>query len=199
MLVQLQQGIWRPLSFWSKLLNKAQCGYSATDRELLAVAYAVDKFRSYLEGQSVVEGTDHEALVGSLTKKADTALPIHRRHLHKIAQFVHKLYYLEGERNGVADALSRIILQPKNSAVNSIDNRAYLSTSPLMSVRLPQESSPEAVQDGGLVDPTFLVYLRRQRDLQTRQLTAPTFIPACTSCVSSSPVMITCQSTTDYN
>ena len=64
---------------------------------------------------------------------------------------------------------------------------------------LPQESSPEAVQDEGLVDPTFLVYLRRQRDLQTRQLSAPTFIPACSSCVSSSPVMTTCQSTTDYN
>ena len=84
-LVQLQQGIWRPLSFWSKLLNKAQCGYSATDRELLAVSYAVDKFRSYLEGQPVVVRTDHKALVGSLTKKADTALPIPRRHLLKIA------------------------------------------------------------------------------------------------------------------
>ena len=90
----------------------------------------------------MVVRTDHEALVGSLTKKADTALPIPRRHLHKIAEFVHKLYYLEGERNYVADALSRIILQPKNSAVNSIDNRADLSTPPLMSVRLPQESSP---------------------------------------------------------
>ena len=198
-LVQLQQGIWRPLSFWSKLLNKAQCGYSATDRELLAVSYAVDKFRSYLEGQPVVVRTDHKALVGSLTKKADTALPIPRRHLLKIAQFVNKLHYLEGERNGVADALSRIRLQPKNSAVNSIDNHADLSTSPLMGDTLPQESSPEAVQDEGLVDPTFLVYLRRQRDLQTRQLTAPTFIPACSSCVSSSPVMTTCQSTTDYN
>ena len=198
-LVQLQQGIWRPLSFWSKLLNKAQCGYSATDRELLAVSYAVDKFRSYLEGQPVVVRTDHKALVGSLTKKADTALPIPRRHLLKIAQFVNKLHYLEGERNGVADALSRIRLQPKNSAVNSIDNHADLSTSPLMGDTLPQESSPEAVQDEGLVDPTFLVYLRRQRDLQTRQLSAPTFIPACSSCVSSSPVMTTCQSTTDYN
>ena len=62
-----------------------------------------------------------------------------------------------------------------------------------------QESSPEAVQGEGLIDPTFLVYLQQQQDLQTRQLSAPTFIPACTSGVSSSPVVITCQSTTDYN
>ena len=46
---------------------------------------------------------------------------------------------------------------------------------------LPQESSREAVQDEGLIDPRFLVYLRRQQDLQTRQLSAPTFIPACKS------------------
>ena len=196
-LVQLQHGLWRPLSFWSKRLNKAQCGYSATDREPLAVSYAVDKLRSYLEGQPVVVRTDHKALVGSLTKKADTALPISRRHLLKIAQFVNKLHYLEGERNGVADGLSRIRLQPKNSVLNSIENRAALATSPLMGDTLPQESSPEAVQDEGLIDPTFPVYLRRQQDLQTRQLSAPTFIPAFTPGVSSSPVVTTCQSTTD--
>ena len=159
----------------------------------------MDKFRSYLEGQPVVVRTDHKALVGSLTKKADTALPIPRRHLLKIAQFVNKLHYLEGERNGVADALSRIRLQPKNSALNSIENRAAYATSPSMGDTLPQESSPEAVQDEGLIDPTFLVYLRRQQDFQMRQLSAPTFIPACTSGVSSSHVVITCQSATDYN
>ena len=150
----------------------------------------MDKFRSYLEGQPVVVRTDHKALVGSLTKKADTALPIPRRHLLKIAQFVNKLHYIEGERNCVADALSRIRLQPKNSVVNSIDNRADT---------LPEESSPEAVQDERMVDPTFLVYLRRQLDLQMRQLGAPTFVPASTSCVSSSSAVTTCQSITDYN
>ena len=62
---------------------------------------------------------------------------------------------------------------------------------------MPQESSPEAVQDEGLIDPAFLVYLRRQQDLQTRPLIAHTFIPACTSGVFSLPVVITCQSTTD--
>ena len=98
-LVQLQHEVWRPLSVWSKLLNKAQCGYSATDMELLAVSYAVAESLSYLEGQPLVVRTDHNALVGSLTKKADTALPIPRRHLLKIAQFVNKLHYLQGERN----------------------------------------------------------------------------------------------------
>ena len=80
-LVQLQQGIWKPLSFWSRQLNNAQRNYSATDRELLAISYVVDKFRSYLEGQPIVVRTDHKHLVASVTKKADTTLPIPRRHL----------------------------------------------------------------------------------------------------------------------
>ena len=72
-LVQLQHGIWKPLSFWIRQLNNAQRNYSATDRELLAVSYAVDKFRSYLEGQPIVVRTDHKPLAGSVTKKADTS------------------------------------------------------------------------------------------------------------------------------
>ena len=60
-----------------------------------------------------------QCLLGSLTKQADTTLPIHRCHLLKIVQSVSKLYYLEGERNCVSDALSRIRLQPKHSALNS--------------------------------------------------------------------------------
>ena len=95
MLVQFQRGVWKPSSFWSKQLNHAQRGYSATDRELLAVSYAVDKFRAYLEGQPIIVRTDYQPLVGSLIKKDDTAVPVPRRHLLKIAQFVDQLHYLK--------------------------------------------------------------------------------------------------------
>ena len=74
-------GLWKPLSFWSKQLNHAQRGYSATDRELLAVSYAVDTFRAYIVGQPIIVRTDHQPLVGALTKNSDTALPVPRRHL----------------------------------------------------------------------------------------------------------------------
>ena len=106
----------------------------------------------------MVVRTDRKALVGSLTKKADTAFTIPRHRLLKRAQFVNKLHYLEGKRNSVADALSRIRLQPKNSALNSIEIRAALGTSPLMGDTLPQESSTGAVQDEELIDPTFPVF-----------------------------------------
>ena len=83
--------------------------YSATDRELLAVSYAVDHFRSHIEGQPITVRTDLP-LVGSLKKAADTALPIPRRHLNRIAQFIDEVKHLSGDRNNLADAMSHIVL-----------------------------------------------------------------------------------------
>ena len=84
--------------------------------------------------------TDHKPLVGSVTKKADTALPIPRRHLLKIAQFVDQLHYLKAERNGVADALSRVRLQSKvATATNAIG--IWMSEQDDVADTLPTEGS----------------------------------------------------------
>ena len=107
-LMQKQGGHWVPLSFWSKALNKAQVSYSVFDKEMLAISYSVRHFRDYLEGQSITVRTDHRPLVGALSKRTDSQTPIQRRHLNYISQYVDKLEYLEGERNTVADALSRL-------------------------------------------------------------------------------------------
>ena len=175
-LIQLQHVIWKPLRFWSRQLNNAQRNYSATDRELLAVSYAVDKFRSYLEGQPIVVRTDHKPLVGYVTMKAVTALPIPRRHLLKIAQFVDKLHYLKAERNGVADALSRVRLQCKvATATNAIG--IWMSEQDDVADTLPTEGSHYAIQEDALVEQPFLQQRKRQRDVHNKQLRAPVVVP----------------------
>ncbi|RVW70476.1 hypothetical protein CK203_058333 [Vitis vinifera] len=46
----------------SKTSNEAQMNYKTTEKELLAVVFALDKFRAYLVGSFVVVFTDHSAL-----------------------------------------------------------------------------------------------------------------------------------------
>jgi len=45
----------------SKTLNSAQMNYTTTKKELLAVVFACEKFRSYLVGSPVVVFSDHAA------------------------------------------------------------------------------------------------------------------------------------------
>lgn len=50
-------------------LNDAQLNYSTIEKELLAIVFALDKFRSYIIGCKVIVFTDHAALKYLLTKK----------------------------------------------------------------------------------------------------------------------------------
>ena len=55
--------------FISELLNEAQQNYTTTEKELLAVVYAVDKFRSYIIGYKIICHTDHSVIRYLFNKK----------------------------------------------------------------------------------------------------------------------------------
>ena len=57
------------IAYASKTLTRAQLNYATTEKELLAVFFAINKLRSYLLGAKVVVYTDHTALKYLLTKK----------------------------------------------------------------------------------------------------------------------------------
>ena len=57
------------ISYASKTLSRPQLNYATTEKELLAIVFAIDKFRSYLVGAKVIIYTDHAALKYLLTKK----------------------------------------------------------------------------------------------------------------------------------
>jgi len=57
------------IDYASKTLIGPQLNYATTEKELLAIVFAIDKLRSYLVGAKVIVYSDHAALKYFLTKK----------------------------------------------------------------------------------------------------------------------------------
>ncbi|CAN6712704.1 unnamed protein product [Malus baccata var. baccata] len=91
----------------SRTLNDAQLNYSITEKGLLAVVFALDKFRSYLIGTKVIVFTDHAALKYLITKKE--AKPRLIRWMLLIQEFDIEIRDKKGCENVVADHLSRMV------------------------------------------------------------------------------------------
>ena len=66
---QRKDGKPHVIYYASKTLNAEQRNYTTTEKELLAVVFALDKFRAYLVGSFIVVFTDHFALKYLLTKQ----------------------------------------------------------------------------------------------------------------------------------
>lgn len=104
--------VW-PIAYASRILKDAETRYSATEREGLAVVWAVGKFKSYVMGSPFVVITDHAPL-----KALRTKANLEGRLLsfaEKLASYDYDVVYRPGKDNVVADLLSRAMMAvPQN-------------------------------------------------------------------------------------
>ena len=62
MLTQILNGEEKVIAYASRILTSAERRYSVTELECLAVLWAVEKFRFYIEGTRFTVVTDHSSL-----------------------------------------------------------------------------------------------------------------------------------------
>jgi hypothetical protein len=113
----------------SKTLNTAQMNYTTTEKELLAVVFACDKFRSYLIGSPIVVFSDHAALKYLLSKKDFKVRLV--RWIFLLQEFDITIKDKKDIENVIADHVSRLTI---DSTSNIIQINDYFPDEYLLSV-----------------------------------------------------------------
>ncbi|XP_019178139.1 PREDICTED: uncharacterized protein LOC109173357 [Ipomoea nil] len=96
----------QPIYYASRTLDDAQVNYATTQKEMLGVVFAIDKFRSYLNGYSVIVHTDHLALKYLMSK--NESKPRLMRWTLLLQEFDLEIIDKKGTGNLVADHLSQL-------------------------------------------------------------------------------------------
>ena len=102
----------KPLAFYTRKLNKAQMNYTTGEQELLGIVETLRTFENILMGQQIVVHTDHLNL---LYAKLASARMIRWRML--LEEFGPEVRHVAGVKNVVADALSRLPMEHRDSDI----------------------------------------------------------------------------------
>ena len=103
-LSNIVDGVEYPVAFASRVLSPAECRYSTTKREALAVIQAMKWFKPYIWGTKFVLRTDHASLQWLFRQNNDGMI---FRMLQKLQEFDFQVVHRPGEKHGNADGLSR--------------------------------------------------------------------------------------------
>ncbi|GJZ35925.1 reverse transcriptase domain-containing protein [Tanacetum coccineum] len=122
---QLKTKHFQPIHYASNTMTDAQAHYTTTEKELLAVVYAFEKFRPYLVLSKTIVYTDHSALKYLLAKQ--DAKPRLLRWILLLQKFNVIIRDKKGAENLAPDHLSRL----ENPHQGDLEKKEINETFPL--------------------------------------------------------------------
>ena len=123
----------RIVSMASRSLRGAEVNYFTTELELLAIAWALGKFRSYILGGPIKIETDHQALTYLLSCRFLNSRLIRWR--LAIQDYCLEITHIPGTKNQIADALSRIPLNNRDEQTEEASIALILTRKPNVELR----------------------------------------------------------------
>ncbi|GJV52427.1 reverse transcriptase domain-containing protein [Tanacetum coccineum] len=128
---------FQPIHYASKTMTEAQIHYTTTEKEMLAVVYAFEKFRPYLVLSKSIVYTDHSALKYLMNKQ--DAKPRLLRWVLLLQEFNITIRDKKGSENLAADHLSRL----ENPHKDVLENKDINENFPLETLGvISSESTP---------------------------------------------------------
>ena len=88
-------------------MEGSELNYTVSEKEALAIIYALDKFEYYFYGNPFVIETDYKPL--SFMKSNCEFNARLRQWQLKLSQFNYEIKYVPGDKNKIADVLSRLV------------------------------------------------------------------------------------------
>ena len=130
-------------------MNQCERNYNVTEKELLSVVFACSKFCSYILGYPVTVRTDHKSI--SFLRRCKLSHGRLTRCILALQEYDLRWEYIPGNKNVVADVLSRINLEAQTfegekerilKIYNIIRNRSDLEAL-LLNISIHQQSDPK--------------------------------------------------------
>ena len=118
-LQEQDNGLWKPIAYFSRALTETELHYSPIEKECLAFTWLCERASDYILGKAIISVTDHKPLLPMLTTHCLDQLPprIQRFRMRLMRFNIKSILHVPGKEMYTPDTLLRLMVT--NSTVGN--------------------------------------------------------------------------------